>query len=96
MGSITRTIDELLGLSPMNLEDALAGEITGIFLERPHQEPFVVQSADPRVFVAAKARLAKPKTKEEAAALHDMDDANEIRKEVEKSAGKPHRRKDDD
>lgn len=26
MGSITRTIDELLGLGPLNLEDALAGE----------------------------------------------------------------------
>ncbi len=31
MGSITRTIDELLGLGPLNLEDALAGEIAGIF-----------------------------------------------------------------
>jgi hypothetical protein len=34
--------------------------------------------------------------KEEAAALRDMDDADQIRKEVEKSAGKPHRRKEDD
>jgi YVTN family beta-propeller protein len=96
MGSITRTIDELLGLSPMNLEDALAGEITGIFSELPHPEPFAAQPADPKVFVPSKARLAKPKTKEEAAALRDMDDANEIRKEVEKSAGKPRRHKDDD
>ena len=80
----------------MNLEDALAGEITGIFLERPHQEPFVVQSADPRVFVAAKARLAKPKTKEEAAALHDVDDADEIRKEIERSGGKLRKPKDND
>jgi YVTN family beta-propeller protein len=96
MGSITRTIDELLGLKPMNLEDALAGEITGIFSERPHQEPFVAQPADPKVFVPARARFAKPKTKEEAAALRDMDDADQIRKEVEKSAGKPHRHKDDD
>ena len=36
MGSITRTIDELLGLGPMNLEDALAGEIGGIFDSQPH------------------------------------------------------------
>ena len=41
--------------------------------------------ADPRVFVAAKARLAKPKTKQEAAELRDVDDADEIRKEMEKS-----------
>jgi hypothetical protein len=34
MGSITRTIDELLGLGPMNLEDALAGEIDGHFRHR--------------------------------------------------------------
>jgi hypothetical protein len=80
----------------MNLEDALAGEIIGIFSERPHMEPFVPQAADPKVFVPAKARFAKPKTKEEAAGLRDMDDADQIRKEVEKSTGKPHRRKDDD
>jgi hypothetical protein len=55
-----------------------------------------VQSADPRVFVAAKARSARPKTKEEAAALRDVDDADEIRKEMEKSASKLHRPKSDD
>lgn len=59
-------------------------------------EPFMLRPADPKVFVAAKARFAKPKTKEEAAALRDMDDANEIRKEVEKSTGKLHKHKDDD
>jgi YVTN family beta-propeller protein len=88
MGSIVRTVDELLGLGSMNLEDALAGEISGIFDSEPHLEPFVTRSSDPRVFIAAKARFAKPKTKEEAAALHDVDDADEIRKEMEKSAGK--------
>lgn len=56
----------------------------------------MLRPADPKVFVAAKARFAKPKTKEEAAALRDMDDANEIRKEVEKSTGKLHKHKDDD
>lgn len=85
MGSITRTIDELLGLGPMNLEDALAGEITGVFDKSPHLEPYTVRAADPRVFVAAKARFARPKTKAEAAALRDVDDADEIRKEIEKS-----------
>jgi hypothetical protein len=96
MGSITRTIDELLGLGPMNLEDALAGEITGIFDRVPHLEPYAVREADPRVFVAAKARFARPKTKAEAEALHDVDDADEIRKEMEKSGTKLRKPKDDD
>lgn len=88
MGSITRTIDELLGLGPLNLEDALAGEITGIFDAQPHLEPFQVQPADPRVFIPARAQFAKPKTKEEAAALLDVDDADEIQKQLEKGSGK--------
>jgi len=86
MGSITRTIDELLGLGPLNLEDALAGEIRGIFDDHPHAVEYTVRPADPRVFAASKARAAKPKSKQEAAALHDVDDAEEIRKEMEKSA----------
>jgi YVTN family beta-propeller protein len=96
MGSITRTIDELLGLGPMNLEDALAGEITGVFDTAPHLEPYAVRPADPRVFIPAKARFARPKTKAEAAALHDVDDANEIRQEIEKSGARLHKPKDDD
>jgi len=87
MGSITRTIDELLGLGALNLEDALAGEITGIFSATPHLEPFNALPSDPRVFDPAKARIARPKTKKEADALHNMDDSNEIRKGMEKSAG---------
>jgi YVTN family beta-propeller protein len=86
MGSITRTIDELLGVGSLNLEDALAGEVTGIFDDHPHLEPFATQPSDPRLFAASKARFAKPKTKAEAAALRDVDDAYEIRKELEKSA----------
>jgi YVTN family beta-propeller protein len=96
MGSITRTIDELLGVGPLNLEDALAGEITGIFDDHPHLEPFSTQPVDARVFVPAKAKFAQPKTKAEAAALRDMDDAEEIRKEVEKSSHRLQRPKTDD
>jgi YVTN family beta-propeller protein len=87
MGSITRTIDELLGLGALNLEDALAGEITGVFDTAPHLEPFKALPSDPRVFDPAKARIARPKTKKEADALHNMDDSNEIRKGMQKSAG---------
>jgi hypothetical protein len=96
MGSITRTMDELLGLGAMNLEDALAGEIGGIFDSTPHLDIFSVRPSDTRIFSADKARFAKPKTKEEAAALHDVDDADEIRKEIEKSAGKLRKPKDND
>jgi len=88
MGSITRTIDEFLGLGPLNLEDALAGEIGSIFDSAPHPGSYALRPSDPRVFSPAKARLARPKTKEEAAALHDVDDADEIRGDMERSAEK--------
>ncbi len=96
MGSITRTIDELLGLGSLNLEDALAGEIGGIFDDHAHMEPFAAAPADPRVFVAAKARFARPKTRREAAALRDVDDADAIREQLEKSSGQLRRKKSDD
>lgn len=85
MGSITRTIDELLGLGPLNLEDALAGQITQVFDSRPHLAKFSARPADPRVFIPQKAKLAKPKSRKEAAALRDVDDPDEIRNELEKS-----------
>jgi YVTN family beta-propeller protein len=91
MGSITRTIDELLGLGPLNLEDALAGEIGGIFDSAPHPGSYALRPSDPRVFSRAKARLAQPKSKEEAAALHDVDDAEEIRGEIERAGERLHK-----
>jgi hypothetical protein len=87
MGSIIKTIDELLGLGPLNLEDALAGDLSEMFDTQRHDQSFKAIPADPRVFVPAKARVARPKTKKEAAELRDMDDADEIRGEMEKSAG---------
>jgi hypothetical protein len=86
MGSISRTINELLGIGPLNLEDALAGEITGIFDTVTHLEPYAAKSADRRVFDPAKARFARPRTKEEAAELRDVDDDLEIRKQIENPA----------
>ena len=86
MGSITRTIDELLGLGPLNLEDALASEMSDIFTNTPTQQPFKAVPADSNVFIAAKARSAHPKSRAEAAALRDMDDPAVIRPEVEASA----------
>jgi NADH dehydrogenase FAD-containing subunit len=49
-----------------------------------------------RVFSPAKARFARPNTKEEAAALRDMDDAQEIRDQMEKTSGKLRKPKEDD
>jgi YVTN family beta-propeller protein len=95
MGSITRTIDELLGLGFMNLEDALASEIGGIFDTQSHLAPYKVRPSDPKVFSPARARLARPKTRREAAALRDVDDPDEIRKDVEKSAGRLQKPADD-
>jgi len=86
MGSINRTIDELLGLASLNLEDALAGEIEGVFDTQIHSEAYKVRPSDPRVFAPTRARFARPKTKKEAAALRDVDDPDEIRKEIENSA----------
>jgi YVTN family beta-propeller protein len=84
MGSITRTINELLGLGPLNLEDALAGDITGIFDTELHTGPYVAEAADARIFDPVKAKLAKPKTKKQAAELLDMDDADQIHRQMEK------------
>jgi YVTN family beta-propeller protein len=90
-GSITRTIDELLGLSANNLEDALAGDLTCIFeagsTSAPHMDPFHAVPSDPRVFVPEHAKIAKPKTKREAAELLDIDDADEISKHMNKTRG---------
>jgi len=66
--------------------------MTDVFITEANQNainassPFQVQSADPHVFVAAKAHAAHPKTKAEAAALRDMDDPAVIRPEVEAAA----------
>lgn len=86
MGSLIRTMDELLGIGPMNLEDALAGQINGIWDTHPHLAPYQVRSADPRVFIAAKARFARPKNAKEAAKLLDMDDPAVIRAEMQRAA----------
>ena len=88
MGSITNTIDELLGVAPLNLEDALAGQFTNVFAATPTLTPFTFLPSDPKVFDPAQAKIAKPKTKQEAAELRDMDDAEEIQKHLEKTKSK--------
>jgi hypothetical protein len=83
----------------MNLEDALAGELDGIFTATPHSEAFNYLPSDTRVFNPIKARFAKPKTKQEAAELLDVDDAPAIQKQMEQNKSqlkKPAPNKDND
>ncbi len=80
MGSIQKTIYQLLGLGPLNLEDALAADLSDMFTSEPNLEPYTVLPPDLRVFDPARARIAKPKTAKEKADLSDIDDSQKIRK----------------
>jgi hypothetical protein len=87
MASVQKTIYEMLGLGPLNLEDALAADMSDMFTLSPDLAPFTSQPSDPQVFDPAKARFAKPKTKEEARRLREVDNPRAIREEFhEKSA----------
>ena len=85
MGSIQKTIYELLGLGPLNLEDALASDLSDMFTAEPNLAPYTALPADPRVFDPARARIAKPKTAKEKADLADIDDSQKIRKTFQKN-----------
>ena len=78
MGSLQKTAYELLGLGPLNLEDALASDLSDLFSPIPDLRPFDAVPADARVFVPGKARVARPKGKQEARELLDMDDPEEL------------------
>jgi hypothetical protein len=86
MGSIQKTIYQLLGLGSLNLEDALASDLSDMFTIEPNLKPYTVLPSDPRVFDAAKARIARPKTAKEKADLTDIDDSQKIRKEFKKAS----------
>jgi hypothetical protein len=70
----------LLGLGPLNLEDALAPDLSDMFATEPNLEPYTVLTTDPRVFDQARARIARSKTAKEKADLADIDDSQKIRK----------------
>jgi YVTN family beta-propeller protein len=84
MGSVQKTIYEMLGLGPLNLEDALADDLGDMFQAVPDLEPYTAKPADGRVFDARKARLARPKTAAEARELLDCDNPREIDREFER------------
>jgi hypothetical protein len=82
MGSIQKTIYELLGLGPLNLEDALADDLSDMFTLTPDLRPFRSVPPDLRIFHPAAAKFARPKTAKEAAELTDIDDAPRIRQDL--------------
>lgn len=84
MGSIQKTIYELLGIGPLNLEDALAADLGDMFTTQSQLAPYKVLAVDPRVFDPARARIARPKTAKEKADLSDIDDSQKIRKSFAK------------
>jgi hypothetical protein len=89
MGSIQRTIYELLGIGSLNLEDALASDLSDMFTTEPNLAPYTALPVDSRVFDPARARIARPKTAKEKADLADIDDSQKIRKSFQKKPA-PH------
>jgi hypothetical protein len=81
MPSVQKTIYELLGLGALNLEDALAADMSDMFTDRADTGSVRSLASDTRVFDPARARFAKPKTKEEARRLREVDDARAIQDE---------------
>lgn len=83
------SIYELLEVGPLNLEDALAADMRDMFTNTPDRAPFVAQASDKRVFDPAGARFAKPKNKEEARRLREVDNPLVIQEQFqEKQAGR--------
>ena len=88
MTSIQKTMYELLGLGPLNLEDRLAGDLSDLFEATPDATPYVALPVDARIFDPAKARLARPKSAEQARDLLDCDDAKRIEADLRQEARK--------
>lgn len=88
MSSIQKTIYELLGLGPLNLQDALSADLSDVFAAQPDLRPYRARPADARVFVPGKARGAHPRTAAEAARLLDCDDPEDLRMQHRHAEGK--------
>jgi hypothetical protein len=86
MTSVQKTIYELLGLGPLNLEDALAADMSDMFTGNPDPTPFTSLPSDTRVFDPVHARFAKPKSKEEARRLREVDNPRVIQEEFRTKA----------
>lgn len=93
--SVQKTIYELLGIGPLNLEDALSADMSDAFTSTPDLTPYTFVPSDTRIFDPHRARIAHPKTAAQRAALLDCDDPMEMDKEVHGNSPKPHKRDDD-
>jgi YVTN family beta-propeller protein len=78
MVGVLKVIYQLLGIGPLNLEDALSAGLGDLFTTTPDFTPFTALPSDLRVFDPQRARLAHPKTAEQARELLDCDDPEEI------------------
>jgi YVTN family beta-propeller protein len=78
MVGVQKAICQLLGIGPLNLEDALSAGLGDLFTTTPDFTPFTALRSDSRVFDPRRVRLARPKTAEQARALLDCDDPGEI------------------
>jgi len=86
MGSLQKTAYALLGIGPLNLEDALAGDLGGMFQSAPDLTPYEAVAADAKMFNPSKARVARPKSEREAEALLECDDPREMAAEHRREA----------
>jgi YVTN family beta-propeller protein len=92
MASVQRTIYELLGIGPLNLEDALSADLSDMFTTIPDFAPYSYVPSDTRIFDPKLARIDRPKTAAEAAALLDCDNPEKIQRQFhgkERSGSEP-------
>jgi YVTN family beta-propeller protein len=87
MASVQKTIYELLGIGPLNLEDALSADLSDMFTMVPDLEPYQQVPSDIRIFDPQRARIDRPKTAAEAAELFDCDDPETIGGQFHNSGG---------
>ena len=87
--SMHRTLYQILGLPPLNLQDAIANDFSDCFTSTPDFRPYTAVPVDPRIFDPEKARdLGDPefrKARGEASIRRDDPD------EVEKGAAEGRR-----
>jgi YVTN family beta-propeller protein len=90
--SVQKTIYELLGIGPLNLEDALSADMSDAFTSTPDLTPYTFVPSDTHIFDPRLARIAHPKTAAQRAALLDCDDPAEMDKEVHGKSPKSRKR----
>lgn len=85
MGSVLQDIYSSLHLGPDTLMDRLEAGFGDMFTTTPDDAPYTALPSDPRVFIPADAKIARPKTAAEARQMLDADDPALIAPEVDRS-----------